>query len=163
MMNEQQHAGPIDSLIADFRLAMRRLKERPLDSIEAVNRELHDNVFPSMIALAEQIAEVDEVIQEVVEHQESYISVELAGQISETIAVGFALIKTMRDLEISDQLAKKRLDDLAAAFEKSAELTMMGVADAAPDEDEDDPDEDDPDEDESEIEAEPSPPAPIVS
>lgn len=139
-----EHAGPIDSLIADFRLNAKRLKEMPLDSIQAVNDELRNNTYPSMIALAEQIAEVDEIIQEVVEHQESYISTDLGRQILETVTIGFALIKMIKELEIEDQFAKKRLTDIVDAFEKSAELTMMGVSDAVPgdDEDEEEGDED---------------------
>lgn len=137
-----KHVGPIDSLIADFRLNMKRLKEAPLNSFQAVNEELYNNIYPSVIAITEQIFEVDEVIQEIVEHHESYISIELAGQISETIAIGFALIKVIKELKIENQLAKKRLSDLAGAFEKSAELTMMGVSDATPEDDEDDEDKD---------------------
>ena len=162
-MTEIEHTpGPVDSLIADFRLAIKRLKEAPLKSLKDVNQELIFNTYPSMIALAEQIAEVDDVIQEVVEQQDSYIHPSLAAQILSTVAAGGVLIEEIKKIPLDD-LQRKRLDDLVAQFEHSAELTIMGVSDATTDADadEDEPEEapEDGEDDAVVEEAEPEPAA----
>lgn len=149
--------SPTDSLIADFRLSMKRLKETPLSTPEAVSRELQLNVYPSLIALAEQIAEVDEVVLELTEQGDSYLQPELAKQIFEMIALGAGVVDEARKLLPSvDDLARKRITELLDGFEKSIELVIMGINDAVVDDDDDDDgtgddkdeDEDDKDEDE---------------
>jgi len=152
MTTETEHTTPMDSLIADFNLHIKRLKKTPPTSVEEMTKELIFNVYPSMIALAENIAEVDEVIQEVVEQQDSYIRPELAAQIFATIAAGAVLIELTQELMPDlDDLKKKKLADAIKAFEKNAELTAMGVGDAITDPgDDDEDDEDDEDEDDGE-------------
>lgn len=147
MTEETKHSpGPMDSLIADFRVARKRLKESPPTTVEGMIEELRNNVYPSMIALAEQVAEVDEVVLEMSEQQDSYIQSELAAQIFSTIALGGQLLEEVRSLlpEMSDDLAAKRVKDLLDGFEHSMELTVMGVSEATiEDEDEDEVDDDD--------------------
>jgi hypothetical protein len=148
--------SPMDSLIADFRVSMKRLKESPLSSAEDVSRELQLNVYPSLIALAEQIAEVDEVVLELSEQGDSYLQPELAKQIFQTIALGAAVIDETRKILplVDDDLARKRIKDLLDGFAHSMELTVMGVNDAVVDDDGDDGDDGDKDEDEDENEDE---------
>lgn len=126
-------AEKLDALIADFRLRRKALKERPITSFEQLNNELCNNFYPSMEALAEEIHEVDAVIQEVVEQQESYIDPELAAQILQTIALGEALAREAEKLPLDD-LTKRKIEEIIKAYRHSAEVTTMGVADAATDE-----------------------------
>jgi hypothetical protein len=155
MADTEHTPGPMDSLIADFKLSMKRLKDTPLKTPEDVTKELRFNVYPSMIALAEQIAEVDDVIQEVVEQQDSYVQPDLAAQILSTVAAaGMLAEEVKRALPALDDLTRKKLLDLIRAFEHSAEITVTHVAEATveeytpgddenEDEDEDDENEDD--------------------
>lgn len=126
-------AEKLDALIADFRLRRKALKERPITSFEQLNAELCNNFYPCMEALAEEIREVDAVIQEVVEQQESYIDPELVAQILQTLALGEALAREVEKL-LLDDLTKKKLEEIIKAYRHSAEVTTMGVADAATDE-----------------------------
>ena len=161
MTTEIQHEpGPVDSLIADCRIARKRLKETPPEDLEAVVGELRNNVYPMIMAVLEQVAEVDEVIQEVIDQHDSFIQRDLAAQILQTVAVGGALAEEVKTLlpTLDDDLKKKKFVDLIKAFEHSAELTVMGVADAA-DEDEDE----DEDEDDNEEKVETEVVAPIVA
>lgn len=144
MKTETDHTpGPLDSLIADWRISRKRLKENPPTTIEAMVAELRDNVYPSMIALAEQCVEIDEVVLEMSEHQDSFIQRPLAAQIFQTVALGAQVVDEVRAFlpELSD-IAAKKVGALLSEFERSLELTVMGVSDAAAD-DEDEDDEDD--------------------
>lgn len=129
--------GPVDNLIADFRVARNRLKETPIEDFDALNAELRDNTYPCMIALAEQIAEVDEIIQEVVDHQESYILPELEGQIAQTLVIATALIGEVKKvLPQLDDMSIGRISKVIAELSKSIELTGMGVSEASEQSDE---------------------------
>ncbi len=158
MSETEQHApGPMDSLIADFRVSMKRLKEHPPESIEDITKELRLNVYPSLVALAEEVAEVDEVVLEMSNQQDSYIQAELAAQIFQTIAIGGQLLKEIRGLLSSmSDLTAKRVKGMLDGFEHSMELTMMGVAEATlpGDEDEDPENPEDPEDDEDKKEEE---------
>lgn len=133
--------GPIDALIADFRVSRKRLlswvtEELPKtdtnEAIKFVVMEIANNVYPSLIAEAEQIAEVDEVIQEVVEQQDSYIQPDLAAQILHTATLGESVVTEVKKVlnEIND-LKRKRIKELLDAFEQSVEITVMGVTNAS--------------------------------
>ena len=151
MTEQQDHTpGPVDSLIADFRVARKRLVESPPDTVEGMVAELRNNVYPSMIALAEQIIEIDEVVLEMSEQQDSFIQQELASQIYQTIAIGSQVLEETRNMipEMSD-IAKNRVTDLLDGFEHSMELTMMGVSNATVDPDDEDGDENEDEDDPS--------------
>lgn len=145
-MDDTEHAaGPIDSLMADFRLSIKRLKETPLKTIKEVNQELQLNVYPSMMATLEQILEIDDVVEEMVNHQGSYIQQELAAQIFHTVALGGGLAEEIRHIISSmDDMSRKRMEDMLADFEHSMELTIMGVSNATvePGDEDDDENED---------------------
>jgi cobalamin biosynthesis protein CobT len=167
MSETDQIASPTDALIADVRISRKRLKDEPPKSIAALVDELVNNVYPTIMAALEQIAEVDEVMQEVVEQQESYIHPRLAAQIFQTIALVGALINEVKKLEVDD-LTRKKLADLMAALTHSVELSAMGVgeattdfdvdADGGEDEDDDNDDGEDDGEDEDGNEDEDAPP-----
>lgn len=145
--------GPIDSLIADIRVSLKRLKKAPIESWDALNRELQFNAYPTMLAICEQIAEVDDVIQEVVEQQESYLQPELAAQILKSIALGAALVEEVKKMITDlDDVARKRWSELLAEYEKETELAIMGLQDAMIDGDDDGDDGDDSDSDDEETE-----------
>lgn len=134
-MTEPDHTpGPMDALIADFRVTRNRLRDSPPTTIKAMVEELRNNVYPSMIALAEQIAEVDEVVLEMSEQGDSFIQPELAAQFFSTIAIGAQVLEEARNFlpEMSD-LARKRVKDLLDNFEQSMELTFMGISEATVD------------------------------
>jgi hypothetical protein len=154
----------MDSLIADFRVARKRLKESPPTTVEGMIEELRNNVYPSMIALAEQVAEVDEVVLEMSEQQDSYIQSELAAQIFSTIAIGGQVLEEVRNLmpEMSD-LTAKRLKDLLDGFEHSMELTVMGVSEATIEDDGEDGDDGEEEEDDAESEEEATEPGKIIA
>jgi hypothetical protein len=140
---EEAESGPMDSLIADFRLSIKRLKEKPLKSLEEITKELTLNVYPSLIALAENVAEVDEVIQELVDQQESYIQKQLAVQIFATLTAGGVLVELIKEeMATFDDLKRKKFAASVHAFEHSAELTAMGVTEAIGEDEDEDEDED---------------------
>ncbi len=160
-MPETEHTpGPIDSLIADRRLVRKRLLANPLKTIEDINNYICNEDIPTEIAILEQVAEQDDVIQEVVEQLGSYIQPDLARQIFDTIMLGGELLEETRKLLLGlDDLARKRVVDLCNSFEKSMELTVMGVTEATvEDEDEDEDDDDDEGEDKPKEES----PEPVV-
>lgn len=126
-------AEKLDVLIADFRLRRKALEKQPIESLEQLNNELCKNLYPCMEALAEEIREVDAVIQEVVEQQESYISSELTAQILQTIALGEAVAREVEKL-VLDDLTKRKMEEIIKAYRHSAEITTMGVADASTEE-----------------------------
>jgi hypothetical protein len=130
-MTDEPTAGPIDSLIADINISLKRLKKTPIDSFDALNKELRFNVYPTMSAICDQIAEVDDVIQEVVEMQESYIQPEAAAQIFKSFAVGALVVEEIKKL-ISDfdDVTAKRWNELLAEYEKETELAAMIVQEA---------------------------------
>lgn len=163
-MQETEYAsGPLDTLIADFRVSRKRVlrylaedfEDADIkDSLRYVINEIANNIYPSFIAEAEHIADVDDVIQEVIEQQQSFVHPELAAQIFHTIAIAVSLIEEIKKVAPGfDDLARKKFVDLIAAFEQSAELSVMGITDATPDESESD--DEDGDEDKNE---EPEPP-----
>jgi len=159
--NNNSAVSPVESLIADCRLSRKRLGAEPLADAEAMTKELRNNVYPMFVAVLEQIAEVDDVIQEVVEQQESFIEPELAEQILTTLAAGGALVEEVKTLlDDMDELRRKKFQKIIEAFVHAAELTYMGVSDAADmrqlgddddDDDGDDDDEDKPDEPEGDV------------
>jgi sugar-specific transcriptional regulator TrmB len=153
---EQFTPGPIDALIADFKINRKRLKEHTPKSIKELTDELCNNVYPSMIALAEQIAEVDDIMQETIEQQDSYLQQEAAAQILHTVALaGGLLVEVEKIVPTLDDMTKKRVEALIKDLEQSMELTSMVVTDATVDfdtEDEEGTEDEDEDEDEEEEE-----------
>jgi hypothetical protein len=147
-MSENTNASPIESLLADFRLQRKRLASMTFTTPDDARRELMNNVFPSLEALAEQVAEVDNVVTEVIDQQGSFLEEELANQILGTIAVAETLIEAFRPLMLPlDDLAKKKLESAITEYARMAELTVMAVTEAAGLDDDDD---DEDDEEESE-------------
>lgn len=130
-------AGPIDSLIADANALIKRLKKTEFKTPDDVRLELVNNTYPMIVATLENVAEVDEVVFEMSEQQESYITDELAAQIFSTIAAGGVLVELLQGVEVDD-LMKKKIADAIKNFERQAELTVMAVAS---DDDGDDSDE----------------------
>ena len=146
-MNEELTAGPIDLLTAEIRVSKKRLKKAPIDSWDALNKELRLNLYPTLEAICEQIAEVDDVIQEVVEMQESYLQPETAAQIFKSFALGEVIIEEVKKLIPDfDEVTAKRWNELIAEYEKETELAVMIVQDAI--------DEDGPGDEEPELEDE---------
>lgn len=141
-------AGSIDTVIADYRRSANRLKKKPIDSWEALNNELVNNVYPSLIMLAEQQAETIDIVDEMADHHDSYIQPDVAEQIFTTVALGSKAAEFLRaQAEALDDLAKKKLLSFIDEFERSLELTTMTVASITVTGDDDDGDDDDGDED----------------
>lgn len=140
------NSDPITSLIADFRLSAKRLKDTPLTNFEEVTRELSLNVYPSMIALAEQVADsvadVEDILGEVAE--QDYLQPETATQILTTIAAAASVIEllepVLRDL---DDLKRHKIMEAIQIFQKSAEITVMTVTNSVVEDEDDEDDEDD--------------------
>jgi len=134
---------PLESLVADFKFSVSRLGKTPPDSVRRLVDELKNNVYPSLIALAEQLIEVDGVIQEVVEPTESYLTRDLADLIAMTIACGGMLCSMVEGmLESMDDMTKQRAKKLVEDFTRSANQASIGVALAAGDDEDDDEDSD---------------------
>jgi hypothetical protein len=149
-MTEEPAAGPIDLLTAQIRVSKKRLKKTPIDSWDALNRELRFNVYSTMEAICDQIAEVDDVIQEVVEMQESYLQPETAAQLFKSFALGELMVEEIKKLiPTFDDVTAKRWNELITEYEKETELAVMIIQDAIEDPG---PGEGDEDEDESESE-----------
>lgn len=141
----------MNGLVADIRALRKRLREKPLMDLQQFNNELVNNLYPAMEALAEQIAEVDGVIQEVVEQQESYLHPEFAAVIMGALALGEELAKAVENLEVDD-LTRKKLHHLVAAYRLAAGQAAAGVADATVFEQDEEDTEDGGEEDEAEDE-----------
>lgn len=148
-MAETEHtAGPVESIIADVRVSRKRLLKwvesdlpnmEPGEAIRYLVVEMANNVYPTIEATLEQVAEVDEAVLEMVDQQGSFIQPELVAQIFQTINIGGTICDEIKKLNLDD-LTKKKLSDLTAAFEKSAEITTMGVTASMTDgDDEDEP------------------------
>lgn len=170
MPDTSYQASPMARHIAELKVAQKKLHSSPPETLEDVVREIRLNVYAFMIAQAENSAEIDEVVQEMVEPQESYVQPELAAQIQATITLGGVLAELATNLALPlDDLTKKKVSDAVDAFNHSVELTVMAVNDAVeyddeldpadPPEDDDEPSDDapgdeDPDEDGEPAEAE---------
>lgn len=139
-MTETQMTGPLGRVVADLHLLISNLKKNDKADIR---QELVFNTYPAMIALAEQIGEIDDAIQELVDQQESYLQPALAGLIETALAIGRELATEISKLAISDDLAKKRIADLVKAYSQSAEMASLAVREAIIDDDEDDNDDTD--------------------
>lgn len=112
--------SPADQLVQDFEAAIERLVAKPIMDFEQLNSELRNNVYPSMMALAEQVSEVDGVIQEVVEQQDSYVTDDLGGQILGVFATALILAEEIEKLSLDD-LNKKKLGEIIKHLRETAQ------------------------------------------
>jgi hypothetical protein len=133
--------GPIAALIADINVACRRLASIQFETPDDVRAELLNNTYPAIVELAKQTAEVDEIVAEMSEQQGSFIEPELAAEIIAALALGTQLVEEIRKFKLDD-VSKKRVVELCAAYERAAEVASMSIASAASGEDDED-DEDD--------------------
>ena len=116
--------------------------------IASVLEEQANNTIPLLDSSLDQIAEVDEVVEEFISQGESYIQSELAAQIFEVIGLSASMHQELTKLlPLVDDLQRKRLSEMLDEWERSAELTVMNVNDATSEEDEDGEDDEDGDED----------------
>jgi cytochrome c1 len=143
--------GPIAALIADINVACRRLASIRFETPDDVRAELLNNTYPAIVELAKQTAEVDEIVAEMSEQQGSFIEPELAAEIIAALALGTQLVEEIRKLKLDD-VSKKRVAELCAAYEHAAEVASMSIASAANSDDEGDDDEVDDDEHEDLLE-----------
>ena len=136
----------IAKLITDCEKSRKRLISNPLATSGDVSRELANNVYPMIKAVLEQVLEVDDVVQEVIEHTESFVQPDLAEIIFSALAAGGAIAQLVKELiehgELDD-LRKKRLLDATKTWEELAGLATLAVADAAASDDSDDDSDDD--------------------
>lgn len=123
--------SPAESLLEDLRKARQRLQKRPLTTVAEVSRELRDNTYPAMEAIVENIIELDGVIQEVVEHQDSYIQEDLAAKVMAAITAGAVLVDLVKSLLPGlDDITRKKFEEAISVFEVNAQAAVEGISDA---------------------------------
>jgi hypothetical protein len=150
----QTQSNPLDRIKADCSVVAKQIKTMIAGDAEvtskAVLEQIAYNVVPLISALADEVAEVDDIVQEVVEREESYLHPEIGQQILGTFALGQAVLAIMREhlLPNMDDIARKKAAELCDGFEKSMELSIITVT-AIVDDDGDDDDDDDVDPDET--------------
>lgn len=134
-------SSPVDVLIADIRAAAARLGARKFETPDDVRTVLIDDTYPMMEALAEQLVEVDKIVEEM-SQPESFLDEDEATQIRNVITIGAALYEIVQGLLPSmNDIDRKKAAEVCAAFESAAQLAMM-VVEQATDEDDDDEEED---------------------
>jgi hypothetical protein len=124
--------NPVETLIADLQAATQRLKDAPLKTTSDVQRELTLNVYPCMIAVAEQLAEVDGVIQEIVEQQETYLRPEFAALVFAVLGAGAALVETAEKMpqDLLDDVSRHRLQEAIMAWSAISSQLQQALEDA---------------------------------
>ena len=143
--------GPIDRLKADASISRKGFKKRTgdicsqdLSSMSAKNQlvlvwklfkvvisQVSDDIHPLIDLMCDQLAEQEELYDELVEHQESYIQKDLAIQIFSTIALAGQLVELVREVASQlDDLKRKKIMDAVETLERSAEVTSMAVSNA---------------------------------
>ncbi len=146
--------SPSEALAADFKIARKRIRSvlvlteedraalpAPLVRwVDAVATEFSDNVFPGMLALAENQIEAEGLIDELADQQESYLEPELVILINATIEAGSRLADELRALQ-GDDLWKKRVGEMLTTWDQLAETTTAGVLQASEFVEEDAPEE----------------------
>jgi hypothetical protein len=139
----------IQFLIKDCKGARKRLLESPLATSAQASSEMANNMYPLLEAILKEIAEVDDVIQEVIDQTESFVQEDLAEAIYAALTAGGQLVSQVAELLSSgdlDDLRKRKLADAAAVYEALAAAAVAAVHDASSDSD-DDSDDDDSDDD----------------
>lgn len=141
---------------ADTKLARKALKNADWAEIsteekaQALRVELCENVYPLLESvsrigqkLAEGIEELNGVVSELVEDEESFITPELSDQIGFALGAGQAIAAELLKIlpSVTDELLKKRLEDGVKSYQRAAEIAWEGIANAAGDEDDDEDDE----------------------
>lgn len=137
----------LQDVIKDLKAQIHRAKNSTY--LEA-KKELADNVYPSMIALAES---VDETLTDFYAElqEDNLIQLPLAAQILATLDLGDQLVSAVTELQQLDDLARKRLSEITDAWKKAAAITRENVGAATvegDDGEEDDEGEDDGEEEE---------------
>lgn len=135
-------SSPVDVLIADIKAAAARLAARKFETPDDVRLVLIDDTYPMMEALAEQLVEVDKIVEEMTQ-PESFLDDEEAQHIRSALALGGALYEIVQKLlpQMND-IDKKKAGEVCAAFENAVQLAMM-VVEQATEGDEEDEEEDD--------------------
>lgn len=141
--------GPIEGLMADINIAMRRLAQRRFETLDDAHTEIMMNLYPTMVEICRQMHEVDEIVADYIENRESYVEPALAAQVFGALTVGTRIVEEVRKMTVLDDVTKKRLGELCDAYEKAAEIAAIGVGEALGD-DEDEQSADVPPEDEDE-------------
>lgn len=150
MPQSEPVASPIESLIADIKIAARRLSQRSFASVDDAHAEFRDNVYPTLVQICEQMMEVDEIVGDYIENRGSYVEPALAAQIFGALILGSQLVGEVRKL-VLDDVTRERVVKLCDEYERAAEVASRSVGDAVEEvEDDEDDDEksDEPDGDE---------------
>lgn len=120
--------GPtLESLIADFGAHIARLGA--LDANEAtaadVIAELRDNAYPSLVALAEEMRELDAAVAELDEDEES-LDGESSIQIAAALGAGGDLAAAVSEMlpTIEDESKREFLSGLVDRFQASARVAV---------------------------------------
>lgn len=127
--------------IADIRLACRRLSTPGFfNTIDDVRRELVDNVYPAMEALAHQVKETIDEVDEIADAQGSFIDEELGQTILGALASAAAVVEEVKKLPLDD-MTKQRIMALCDAHSHAAEVASLAITEAMGFEDDEEADE----------------------
>lgn len=103
------------------------------DAANWIASEVKLNIAPLMLSsakilddLQDSVDSLNEVVSELIEHEESYLQPDLAQQITTLIQVGMRICEESMQLA-SDEITKKRIGDLVAVYTESAVLVQERV------------------------------------
>lgn len=121
----------LDEAIADIKFAHQRA--RRAKALET-KHELAENVYPLLLKLAEavagDVAELGEVVDEILDSEGSVIQPELAVVLFSHIMASRSLAAAVRKLAL-DEVTRKKLETLCDTVEHLATQAEGGVQDAA--------------------------------
>lgn len=149
--------GKLQTQVADIKLWRKGLiaPEGDLEQFkEWVVMQLGENLGPLIEAEAravshelgdvhEAINELSDLMDEVIEHEESFLRPEVGKQFTETFLLGLTICELVAGLDPNDDLGKKKLTDAMNKYQQQALVALDEIEQIMADDDEEDEDDDD--------------------
>lgn len=121
----------LDRLIADFSLTQKKIRGISAERFDlaTVKTILAEDVLPSFIALAREVRDIDDGVQDLFDQEESLIRPDLAAVIMSAFRLGVELADEVEKSlsKLDDDLAKKKLGDKLKGFRQATEVAVMCV------------------------------------
>lgn len=135
MRDAEPVLSDLEALVVDVRAARSKYLAAAADTELTSERRAIKDLFAAVLALADNITEVDAVVAEMVEHEECYLLPELGQVILSALTSGRDLAQSLSaKVESSDDdLEKKRVTELVTSFSALNQQAMFIVMDAMDD------------------------------
>lgn len=152
--------GKLGTQVADIKLWGQDLASTDLSGMELdafkewVVMQLRDNLAPLMEAEARALSaelgdvhegmnELSDVVDELIEHEDSFLRPETAKQFSEVIMLGMELCGLVEDYDPTNELSKRKLGGVMKKYKQQALVALDEIEQiVADDQDTDEEDED---------------------